>query len=130
MTSRAHNSSGYLAQADETLAETASRLKQLLQEAAASLDPFPSFYGSLTVRAIEAEPPEGQGSDKGCVVVCPDGELYELEVNFSPSPFGFSTSMEREEKLTKLDLPILAYIPYAYNALSEVSRHLERTGRT
>ncbi len=121
---------GYMERADATLGEAAARLKELLQEAASRLDPFPTFYGSLTVRAIEAEPPEGQSSDLGCVVVCPDGELYELEVGFNPSPFGFSTNMEREEKLTKLDLPTLTYISYAHSALSEVSKLLARSGRT
>ena len=120
---------GYMERADATLGEAAARLKELLQEAASRLDPFPTFYGSLTVRAIEAEPPEGQPSDLGCVVVCPDGELYELEVGFNPSPFGFSTNMEREEKLTKLDLPTLTYISYAHSALSEVSKLLARSGR-
>ena len=121
---------GYMERADATLGEAAARLKELLQEAASRLDPFPTFYGSLTVRAIEAEPPEGQSSDLGCVVVCPDGELYELEVGFNPSPFGFSTNMEREEKLTKLDLPTQTYISYAHSALSEVSKLLARSGRT
>ena len=120
---------GYMERADATLVEAAARLKELLQEAASQLNPFPTFYGSLTVRAIEAEPPQGQSSDLGCVVVCPDGELYELEVGFSPSPFGFSTNMEREEKLTKLDLPALTYISYAHSALSEVSKLLARSGR-
>ena len=120
---------GYMERADAGLSEAAAQLKALLQEAASRLDPFPSFYGSLTVRAIEAEPPQGQSSDVGCVVVCPDGELYELEVNFNPSPLGFATNMEREEKLTKLDLPPLTYISYAHSALFEVSKLLARSGR-
>ena len=119
----------YMDQANASLEEAAARLKELLQDAAGKLDPFPTFYGSLTVRAIEAEPPQGQSSEIGCVVVCPDGDLYELEVNFNPSPFGFSTNMEREEKLTKLDLPPLTYISYAHSALSEVSKLLSRSGR-
>ena len=120
---------GYMERANASLEEAAARLRELLQEAASQLDPFPSFYGSLTVRAIEAEPPQSQSSDLGCVVVCPDGELYELEVNFNPSPLGFSNNMEREEKLTKLDLPALTYISYAHSALSEVSKLLARSGR-
>ncbi|MEE9247426.1 MAG: hypothetical protein V3U79_01860, partial [Dehalococcoidia bacterium] len=66
----------YIPEADAVLEETAARLREILRQAAARLDPFPSFYGSMTLRAVEAEPPEGQGSDRGCVVVCPDGELY------------------------------------------------------
>ena len=120
---------GYMGRANASLEEAAARLRELLQEAASQLEPFPSFYGSLTVRAIEAEPPQSQSSDLGCVVVCPDGELYELEVNFNPSPLGFSNNMEREEKLTKLDLPALTYISYAHSALSEVSKLLARSGR-
>ena len=119
----------YMNRANASLDEAAARLKEMLKEAASRLEPFPTFYGSLTVRAIEAEPPQGQSSDLGCVVVCPDGELYELAVGFSPSPFGFSTNMEREEKLTKLDLPTLTYISYAHSALSEVSKLLARSGR-
>ncbi|MEE9247267.1 MAG: hypothetical protein V3U79_01035 [Dehalococcoidia bacterium] len=119
----------YIPEADAVLEESAARLWEILRQAATRLDPFPSFYGSMTLRAVEAEPPEGQGSDRGCVVVCPDGELYELTVDFSPSPFGFSTNMEREEKVTKLDLPPLTYISYAYNALAELIRLLSRGGR-
>lgn len=128
MTSRS-GSDTYMDQANASLEEAASRLKELLQDAAGKLNPFPTFYGSLTVRAIEAEPPRSQSNDIGCVVVCPDGELYELEVNFNPSPLGFSSNMEREEKLTKLDLPPLTYISYAHSALAEVSKLLSRYGR-
>ena len=124
MRSKDTNPPKYLAKANEVLEETATRLKEILGEASSRLDPFPSFYGSLTIRAIEAEPPESQGSDRGCVVVCPDGNLYDLNVSFNSSPFGFSSNVEREEKLTKLNLPPLTYIPYAYNALVEVHRHL------
>ncbi|MCH8086324.1 MAG: hypothetical protein IIC81_00580 [Chloroflexi bacterium] len=119
----------YISEADTALEETAARLREILHQAAGRLDPFPSFYGSLTLRAVEAEPPEGQGNDRGCVVVCADGDLYELTVDFSPSPFGFSTNVEREEKITKLDLPPLTYISYAYNALAELTRLLSRGGR-
>jgi hypothetical protein len=59
-------------------------------------------------------------------VVCPDGELYELTVNFGPPRVGFVVGIEREEKVKKLDLPPLEYIPYAYNALAELTRLLSR----
>ena len=100
MRSKDTNPPKYLAKANEVLEETATRLKEILGEATSRLDPFPSFYGSLTIRAIEAEPPESQGSDRGCVVVCPDGNLYDLNVSFNSSPFGFASNVEREEKLT------------------------------
>ncbi|MFQ5934577.1 MAG: hypothetical protein ACE5KI_08050 [Dehalococcoidia bacterium] len=111
-------------QADAALEENASRLRELLRQAASQLNPFPQFYGSLTVQAVEVEPPRGPGPDRGCIVVCPDGELYELTVNFASHPLDIASGMEREEKVKKIDLPPLEYIAYAYNAIDELTRLL------
>ncbi|MEE9198236.1 MAG: hypothetical protein V3U26_00405, partial [Dehalococcoidia bacterium] len=57
-----------LAQGDAALEDTVARLRELLHRAAGQLQPFPYFYGSYTVQAVEAEPPKGSGPDRGCVV--------------------------------------------------------------
>lgn len=126
MTQEALTPAQLMAKVEKTVEGTAAELRELLHQAASQLEPFPYFYGSHTIQAVEAEPPQGQGQERGCVVVCPDGELYELTVNFSPSQFGFSSSIEREEKVKKLDLPPLEYIPYAYNALTELAKLLSK----
>ncbi|MFQ5873916.1 MAG: hypothetical protein ACE5JL_08960, partial [Dehalococcoidia bacterium] len=117
MTKEASDSSELKERADAALGDNVARLRELLHQTAAQLDPFPYFYGSFTVQAVEVEPPKGQGSERGCIVVCPDGELYELTVNFASHPVGAVGGMEREEKVKKIELPPLEYIPYAYNAI-------------
>jgi len=101
------------------LERIASQLREMLHEAASELDPFPLFMGSLYVRAIEAEPGGAAKSDLGCVVVCPDGELYEYV--YSMMLGGLFPEPTPKEETKKLDLPSQEYIPYAYNALCQIT---------
>ena len=126
MTQEAMGPDQLLSKGNAALEETAACLRELLHRAAGQLQPFPYFLGSHTIQAVEADPPKGVGPDRGCVVVCPDGELYELTVSFNQHPLDRVTGMERDEKVEKLDLPHLEYIPYAYNALAELTRLLSQ----
>jgi len=108
------------AKADIILERVASQLREMLHEAASELDPFPPFMESLFVRAIEAEPGGAATSDRGCVVVCPDGELYEYIYTMLLG--GLFPEPTRKEETKKLDLPPQEYIPYAYNALCEITK--------
>lgn len=110
------------AKADIMLERVASQLREMLHEAASELDPFPPFLGSLFVRAIEAEPGGAVKSDLGCVVVCPDGELYEYVYTMMIG--GLFPEPIPKEETKKLDLRPNEYIPYAYNALCEITRLL------
>ena len=111
------------AQADAILERAAQGLRQLLQEAVARLDPFPPFPGAYFTLAIEAEPDAASHPDRGCVVVGPDGELYELTMGLElpPGPGEPTDPISmRKEEMTKLDLHPRDYIVYAYNALTRV----------
>ena len=57
----------------------AARLRELLRELAAAIDPFPAFPGSFFSYGIEVEPPPGAGG-RGCVVLGEDGALHELRI--------------------------------------------------
>jgi hypothetical protein len=107
------------------------QLKRLLHEAAARLRPFPSFPGAFFTNAIEVEAPGG-GAGRGCVVVCEDGELYELRmgVDLESLTLGFSDPVSlRSEQLERLDLYPTEYIAYAFGALTVlVERLLEQEG--
>jgi len=113
------------AEADLILERAASQLRRLLREAAAELRPFPPFPGAFFTNAIEVEPEASASSERGCVVVCEDGELYELqmEVDFSKE-FQDPVSV-RDETLKPLeDLHPRDYVVYAYNALVRISEFL------
>ncbi len=110
-----------LHQADAILAETADRLAELLRQAAARLRPFPRFPGA-EFETLEVPLPPTARPDLGCVVLAPDGKLYEYEVNL----VGDSFSPERIENLKPLDLTPAEFIAYAYMGLVEVARVLER----
>ncbi|MBI2846345.1 MAG: hypothetical protein HYX82_00530 [Chloroflexi bacterium] len=114
------------ARANVILDRTALEMRELLREMAKELIPFPFFSGSL-VQAVEVEPAPAVRSDLGCVVVCPDGELYELILRFQTEggPFSSGLDVSKDEELRKLDLPPLEYIPYAYGAICELARLLE-----
>jgi len=111
---------GRKVKADQALEQAAAALEQILKATARDLDPFPSFFESPFIKAVEAEPGGAARSDIGCVVVCPDGELYEY--TFTMSVAGPFADFSRKEETKKLDLPPRDYIPYAYNAIAELTR--------
>jgi hypothetical protein len=112
------------AQVDGLVEGAALRLRELLREAVSHLDPFPPFPGAFFTYAIEAEPAAAAHAGRGCVVVCPDGELYEVvmgvELPSFPDEPADPVSLRKEE-LRKLDnLHPRDYLVYAYDALTRV----------
>ena len=114
----------YKAEADAALDRLAQRLRRLLQEAAGRLDPFPPFPGAFFTHGIEIEAPGVDSPERGCVVLAPDGELYELEMGQDVTALALDQTDPvalREERLKKLeDLHPRDYIVYAYSALTRV----------
>jgi hypothetical protein len=122
-------------QADNLLDRTALQLQELLREACAELDPFPPFPNALFTNAIECEGGLAESPDRGCVVVCEDGELYELEFGVDHESIALTGSWDpvtaRKETKTKLELHPRDYIVYAYNGLAAVTEQLlERAANT
>ncbi len=113
------------AQADALLERTALQMRQLLQEAAAELRPFPPFPGAFFTNAVEVEAEAAESAERGCVVVCEDGELYELKMKISFSEDATDPVSARDEELEKLeDLHPRDYVALAYEALSRITEHL------
>ena len=116
------------AQADNVLERAAMQLQQLLQEACAELDPFPPFPNALFTNAIECDPGPAARNDLGCVVVCEDGELYELEFGIDHDSIELTGSWDpvtaRKETKKKLELHPRDYLIYAYNGLMAVTEEL------
>ncbi|MGI8553385.1 MAG: hypothetical protein ACR2PL_21770 [Dehalococcoidia bacterium] len=116
------------AQADLVIERAAEQLRRILHHAASALRPFPPFPGAFFTNAIEAEPDAAAGAQRGCVVVCEDGELYELQIGMdfdSIALTGFEDPVSlRKEELHKLDLHPRDYLVYAYNAISAVTEQL------
>ncbi|MEX0785907.1 MAG: hypothetical protein WD939_04665 [Dehalococcoidia bacterium] len=117
------------AQADMLLERSAIQLRQLLEEAAKQLRPFPPFPGAFFTNAIEVDAGVGDDPERGCVVVCEDGELYELKMSIDFSDDAQDPVSARDETLTKLDdLHPRDYLTLAYEALTRVTEQLmERT---
>lgn len=116
------------AQADAVLERTASQLRQLLHDACARLDPFPSFPNAFFTNAVECEEGASASAERGCVVVCEDGELYELDFGIDHDAIEMSGSWDpvtaRKETKRKLALHPRDYIVYAYNGLVAVTEAL------
>src|SRR5712691_9424424 len=113
----------YKSEADELLERTASRLRSLLQEVAGRLDPFPPFPGAFFSYGIEIDAPGAESPDRGCVVLAPDGELYELRMGQELPAYELEMADPvalRQEALKPLDLHPRDYVIYAYAALTKV----------
>ena len=109
---------------DAALEQTASQLREILREMARRLQPFPAFMNMTSIQAVEVEPQSLRASDRGCVVVCPDGILYELSLQLIPGPLGVS-AVDQVETLDALDLPPEEYIPYAHAAIKALTERLD-----
>jgi hypothetical protein len=124
MTSEDFDPLAHKARADALVEQAALRLRELLREAVSHLDPFPPFPGAFFTQAIEVEPAAAGRAERGCVVVCPDGELYELVMGVEPPTFPDEPAdpvAMRKEELKKLDdFHPRDYLVYAYNALTRV----------
>jgi hypothetical protein len=111
-------------QADLALERAAVQLRQLLEEACAQLRPFPPFPSAFFTNAIEVEAAGADDPERGCVVVCEDGELYELEISIDFSEGGADPVAARDETLKKLELHPRDYVVLAYDALVRVTEQL------
>src|SRR5574341_1638551 len=67
-------------EADAALERAATRLRAVLKEAVAHLDPFPPFPGAFFSYGIEIDAPGVSLGDVGCVILGQDAELYELKM--------------------------------------------------
>ena len=113
------------AQADMALERAALQLRQLLEEAAGQLRPFPPFPGAFFTNAIEVEAEGADSPERGCVVVCEDGELYELKMNIDFSEDVTDPVSARDETLAKLEeLHPRDYVVLAYEALTRITEQL------
>ncbi|MBI4233322.1 MAG: hypothetical protein HY686_02680 [Chloroflexi bacterium] len=118
-----------LAYADALVQRTAEQLAQVLHELASALDPFPAFLGMPTIQAVEVEPQGPRDPELGCVVVCPDGELYELNIRLIPGPPDIG-GVDQVEEFKPLQLAPSAYVAYAHCAIASLARLLlERQAR-
>jgi len=114
------------AQADLIVERAAAQLSRMVHELAVELDPFPPFPGAFFTNAIEVEPDAAASTQRGCVVVGPDGELYEflMGVDFDDPGALTDPVAARKEELRKLDLHPRDYIVYAYNAVTAMVEEL------
>ena len=111
--------------ANEILEQTAARMRDAVVGLAGLMRPFPSFMGMNTLQAIELEPPPDSKAEWGCVVVLPDGEICELELEVIPGPVG-PTDVDQVDKYKPLELSTTDYIHFAAAALRAMGRELER----
>jgi hypothetical protein len=113
--------------ADAVIERAADRLRAVLADAVARLDPFPPFPGSFFSYGIEIEAPGMESSDRGCVVLGEDGSFYELkmghEIPADDTEFADVVAM-REEKLEPLEMHPLEFVVYATNAITKVTEIL------
>ncbi len=121
------NSEGLHSAAGAILAQAAAGLAQILAEMASKLEPFPAFLNMMSVQAIELEPGLGSREDRGCLVVCPDGEIRRLELTAISEVAGVA-DIDQVEQFQELDLPLEEYIGYAAQAVELLYAELRRRG--
>jgi hypothetical protein len=116
------------AQADLIVERAAEQLRRVLHGLVELLDPFPPFPGAFFTYGIEVEPEAAARTDRGCIVVAPDGELYEFLMGVDVEgldPGGYADPVAmRNEELKKIDLHPRDYVVYAHSAITRVTELL------
>jgi hypothetical protein len=116
------------AQSDLIVDRAAQQLRRVLHELVEQLDPFPPFPGAFFTYGIEVEPEAAARTDRGCIVVAPDGELYEFEIGVDMDgldPGGYADPVAlRKEELKKVELHPRDYVVYAHSAIARVAEIL------
>jgi len=116
------------AQSDLIVERAAEQLRRVLHEMVAQLDPFPPFPGAFFTYGIEVEPEAAARTDRGCIVVAPDGELYEFEMGIDleglDPDLGADPVALRKEELKKLALHPRDYVVYAHSAIARIAEML------
>jgi hypothetical protein len=117
------------AQADLIVERAADQLRAIVADLVSRLDPFPPFPGAFFSYGIEVEPDAAARVDRGCIVIGPDAEFYELQIGVDPEgldPGGYADPVAmRSEEMKKLDaLHPRDYIVYAYNAITRMTEIL------
>ena len=110
---------------DDALAEMCGTLEAMVAELCGRLTPFPAFMGMTTIQAVELEPALNPKTDRGCVVVTPDGMIAELDVTAIPGVVGVLEVDQVEEFKPLEDLlpeEYLIYLAAAVRALTEEAR--------
>lgn len=103
---------------------TSQELRKLLHELASALDPFPKFMDLTYIEAVEVEPPGPPDPERGCIVVCSDGEIREFVLRMIPGPFD-TGGVEQTEELNDVDMSPGEYATYARAAVHELETIIE-----
>ena len=90
------------------------------------LDPFPAFMGMATIQAVELEPALNPRTDRGCVVVTPDGMIAELDVTAIPGVVGVLEVDQVEEFKPLEDVSAEEYLIYLVSAVRLLSAEAAR----
>ena len=114
------------ARGDAVLQRSVAELRDTLLRAIEQIPRFPSVFPMSPLEAIEIEPREMESPDRGPIVVCPDGEIYEMVVRATFETIGAQEYADRREEIRPLDLPLHEYIAYLYNAIAAVTEYLYR----
>ena len=105
----------------------------MVHELVAQLEPFPPFPGAFFTFAIEIEPEAAARTDRGCIVIAPDGEFHELQIGIdldNMDPDVADPVAMRNEELKKLELHPRDYVVYAHSAITILTEMLmERVER-
>ena len=110
--------------ANAALERAATQLRDVLKGMAARINPFPAFLDMMTIQAVEVEPHGVVLCGRGCIVVCADGELYELSLTTIQGPLEV-TEADQVKYFQALELPPAQYIPYAHAAIKALVEHME-----
>ena len=107
------------------MARESRQLRARWEESGGQRRGLPACRGSLWTKAVEVGAEAADSQERGCVVICEDGELYELKMSIDFSEDAHDPVSARDETLKKLEgLHPRDYIVIAYEALTRLTEQI------
>jgi hypothetical protein len=112
--------------AETITSQTGAELHSVLKRLVKKVQPFPTFPDMPNIQALEVLPSGTKDMDRGCIVLCDDGEFYELTIRTIPGTPSLGGGFEHIEEYEDSKLSAGDYVAYAYVAIQQLTQIIQQ----
>ena len=112
--------------AETVITQTGSELHSIIKRLIEKVQPFPTFPEMPGIQALEILPSGIKDAERGCIVLCNDGEFYELTIRTIPGTPSLGGGFDHIEEYENHKLSAGDYVAYAYVAIKQLTQIIQQ----
>ena len=112
--------------AETVITQTGSELHSIIKRLIEKVQPFPTFPEMPSIQALEILPSGIKDAERGCIVLCNDGEFYELTIRTIPGTPSLGGGFDHIEEYESHKLSTGDYVAYAYVAIKQLTQLIQQ----